>query len=334
MGLPDEELLDPSSASEHDKCLICHEVLLDPVECRSCHRAYCRDCIMLWLERSKTCPHCSVAMESLTNGVVKAHWRITVALDELQVRCPKKGCSWVGRLDRRPGHTCTAPQDDAQWEVGWSEKHNLYFFMDRQKGEARFERPHGCELVLPTEAPVMAPPDEHPLPEGWERSFDLDRRKWYYFNRETGERTWTMPGSDSRAETARGPMRGSGGRAPRQLSSRGNHRRIAEAKPPEHNSVENSHPSAMQQWELGWSAKHKRYFFMDRRSGVADFERPGGCNLQIPDGPPRDVPVGSSSRGLPRGWEKSYDLNHKMHYYYNHGTGERTWTRPAEQLQL
>ncbi len=40
------------------------------------------------------------------------------------------------------------------------------------------------------------------LPAGWEAAFDHGSGHWYYFNRATGQRSWTLPQAGSHDATA------------------------------------------------------------------------------------------------------------------------------------
>ena len=60
-----EELVEGVSVSQpgEHKCVVCQEEMMretDVARLRACGHAYCRACILAWLERSKKCPICNV----------------------------------------------------------------------------------------------------------------------------------------------------------------------------------------------------------------------------------------------------------------------------------
>ncbi|CAE7899480.1 unnamed protein product [Symbiodinium microadriaticum] len=92
------------------------------------------------------------------------------------------------------------------WAVAWSTKHQRWFFQDREKGLASWERPAGCTVPVPSE-----PPQEHKealsssLPPGWESEWDSRYQRPYFFNRMTKERTWERPKAEPAARAAPPP---------------------------------------------------------------------------------------------------------------------------------
>eukprot|EP00971_Amphidinium_carterae_P036245 712465-Amphidinium_carterae.1 len=50
MGIPDEELLKPSSVTEDDRCVICKCVFVDPRECPYCEHSWCYNCGDAWFK--------------------------------------------------------------------------------------------------------------------------------------------------------------------------------------------------------------------------------------------------------------------------------------------
>mmetsp|Transcript_64106 Transcript_64106/g.119196 ORF Transcript_64106/g.119196 Transcript_64106/m.119196 type:complete len:136 (+) Transcript_64106:78-485(+) len=105
MGLPDWQLVDSHLIPDGHplRCLVCFDVLLDPMECPKCQTLVCRACSDQWKNYKVTCPSCRA--DSVTMQQV-AHRAIRAQLDGLLVRCPNRRCAWIGRFDQRAGHTC------------------------------------------------------------------------------------------------------------------------------------------------------------------------------------------------------------------------------------
>jgi len=91
--------------------------------------------------------------------------------------------------------------------------------------------------------------------------------------------------------------------------------------------------AAVPHWELGWSEDDQKYYFLDRQNGLSSWDRPPGCDIELPAKPPADqprkVPPTAQQVALPPGWEMAFDPVHKKHYYYNHSTRERSWKHPG-----
>lgn len=39
-------------------CMICYEILEDPVKCIGCQKLVCSECISIWKTRKNSCPYC------------------------------------------------------------------------------------------------------------------------------------------------------------------------------------------------------------------------------------------------------------------------------------
>ncbi len=88
-------------------CLICFNVLKDPVLCPRNQHCYCRSCITKQLENSQRCPTCAdeLTVETLTepNRMVKDY------LNELIIRCvySDRGCQEIVQLQHLDQHEAT-----------------------------------------------------------------------------------------------------------------------------------------------------------------------------------------------------------------------------------
>ena len=88
-------------------CLICFNVLKDPVLCPRNQHCFCRACITKHLENSRKCPTCAdeLTVETLTepNRMVKDY------LDELNIHCVynNRGCEEIVQLQHLDNHEAT-----------------------------------------------------------------------------------------------------------------------------------------------------------------------------------------------------------------------------------
>ncbi|CAE8620704.1 unnamed protein product, partial [Polarella glacialis] len=105
---------------------------------------------------------------------------------------------------------------------------------DRENALSSWEKPPSCTIALPAEPPEDRAPslaaEAANLPAGWECEWDIIRKKFYYFDRKTKERSWVRPKADARAAlqvqqvsppptgtaspAVQGQLQGAGGAAP------------------------------------------------------------------------------------------------------------------------
>ena len=99
-GYDDERFEQIVSESLH--CIICTNVIKDPVVCQRNEHLFCRACITIHLMYSNTCPNC---MEPLTVETLRQARTVMNLLSELKIRCEffKRGCGkfvLLGDLER------------------------------------------------------------------------------------------------------------------------------------------------------------------------------------------------------------------------------------------
>ena len=87
----DEELL----------CPICHAVLQDPLQIRSCEHAFCADCINEWLARSQSCPIDRSPIGELEDELISPPRILRNLLGRLEIECEnaEHGCQLRVKLD-------------------------------------------------------------------------------------------------------------------------------------------------------------------------------------------------------------------------------------------
>mmetsp|Transcript_6616 Transcript_6616/g.14408 ORF Transcript_6616/g.14408 Transcript_6616/m.14408 type:complete len:239 (+) Transcript_6616:110-826(+) len=103
MGLPDVDIVRPELVAAAHRCMICHEVLLEPMEC-PCETAFCGACIKDWLQEKPECPSCRARLTEAT--LKNAHRTLRSCLDGMEVRCLEPACGWTGALEARASHEC------------------------------------------------------------------------------------------------------------------------------------------------------------------------------------------------------------------------------------
>ena len=109
-GYDDERFEQIVSETLH--CIICTNVIKDPVMCQRNEHLFCRACITIHLMYSNTCPTC---MEPLTVETLRKPSRTVMnLLSELKIRCEfyKRGCGKVvqlGDLERHVADCGFAP---------------------------------------------------------------------------------------------------------------------------------------------------------------------------------------------------------------------------------
>ena len=103
MGFDETRFLDP--VTEEFKCLICSEVLEEPIECSGCQTNFCTSCINDWKARSDECPNrCKLTLQQCHRGF-KNLWQ------RLRLRCANasRGCEMVitiEALGKHEGNEC------------------------------------------------------------------------------------------------------------------------------------------------------------------------------------------------------------------------------------
>ena len=108
-GYDDERFEQIVSETLH--CIICTNVIKDPVMCQRNEHLFCRACITIHLMYSNTCPTC---MEPLTVETLRVARTVMNLLSELKIRCEfyKRGCEkfvLLGDLERHVADCGFAP---------------------------------------------------------------------------------------------------------------------------------------------------------------------------------------------------------------------------------
>ncbi|XP_031551923.1 TNF receptor-associated factor 5-like [Actinia tenebrosa] len=119
MGYRREDFVE--KVDENLICLICHEVLADPQQCKEGH-IFCKECIKAWLNHKCRCPMDNTALrfESLMPSVFAKN-----IIQNLKVFCHQPGndaqvadtaekCNWSGKLLALADHRKTCPFQQIQ----------------------------------------------------------------------------------------------------------------------------------------------------------------------------------------------------------------------------
>lgn len=92
--------LTPSKIPAYLICSICTEVFKTPFRI-NCGHTFCKECIFRWLEDNKTCPVCRKLFSKKTTRIDSIADQV---VNDLQVICMHKGCSWTGPLKESEDH--------------------------------------------------------------------------------------------------------------------------------------------------------------------------------------------------------------------------------------
>ena len=92
---------------ENLHCVICTEVLRDPVQCQRNEHHFCRNCILEHLKRSQNCPTCKDPLTVET--LVKPQRFLTNTLSKLKISCEnsERGCRAVVELGSLNTHVAS-----------------------------------------------------------------------------------------------------------------------------------------------------------------------------------------------------------------------------------
>lgn len=109
-----------------------------------------------------------------------------------------------------------------------------------------------------------------------------------------------------------------------------------------HSHIEEEYPQ--NHWELVWSEEFERYYYQDRFSGLALWQRPEDCELDADEETDKRWRAqGKATKTaklqrlaqlklkarLPPNWRVFLDRTTGRRYYYNEKTKERTWYKPV-----
>ena len=96
-----------STVNRNFLCLICFNVLREPVLCPRNHHCFCRSCITKYLETAQRCPTCAdeLTVETLT----EPPRMVKDLFDELEIHCQyvNRGCQEIVQLQHLDRHEAT-----------------------------------------------------------------------------------------------------------------------------------------------------------------------------------------------------------------------------------
>ena len=80
-------------------CMICTNLVMNPIECTECHRVFCVGCINTWRRNKDYCPSLCKKMK-----YDQVHPFVKQSLAKLMAKCPYKGCSEVSAYEKYKEH--------------------------------------------------------------------------------------------------------------------------------------------------------------------------------------------------------------------------------------
>ena len=138
-------------------CLICFNVLKDPVLCPKNQHCFCRGCITKHLENAKRCPTC--ADDLTVDTLIEAPRMIKDILNELNIRCiyNNRGCQEILQLQHLDQHEDTCgftPAVCINQGCGATVNQRDFIHHESEVCEFRKLKCHSCEEMTKTLADV------------------------------------------------------------------------------------------------------------------------------------------------------------------------------------
>ena len=139
-------------------CLICFNVLKDPVLCPKNQHCFCRGCIAKHLETAKRCPTC--ADDLTVDTLTEAPRMVKVMLNELQIRCVyiDRGCQEILQLQHLDEHEDTCgfrPAVCTNQGCGATVNQRDLIHHESEVCEFRKVKCHSCEEMTKTLADIQ-----------------------------------------------------------------------------------------------------------------------------------------------------------------------------------
>ena len=139
-------------------CLICFNVLKDPVLCPKNQHCFCRGCITKHLENAKRCPTC--ADDLTVDTLIEAPRMVKVMLNELNIRCVyiDRGCQEILQLQHLDQHEDTCgftPAVCTNQGCGAIVNQRDLIHHESEACEYRKLKCHSCEEITKTLADIQ-----------------------------------------------------------------------------------------------------------------------------------------------------------------------------------
>ena len=134
-------------------CLICFNVLKDPVLCPKNHHCFCRGCITKHLENSERCPTCPD--ELTVETLAEPQRMVKQMLNELNIRCVyiDRGCQEIVQLQHLDQHEATCgftPAVCTNQGCGATVNQRDLIHHESEVCEFRKLKCHSCEEITKT----------------------------------------------------------------------------------------------------------------------------------------------------------------------------------------
>mmetsp|Transcript_56405 Transcript_56405/g.132284 ORF Transcript_56405/g.132284 Transcript_56405/m.132284 type:complete len:438 (-) Transcript_56405:52-1365(-) len=96
----------------------------------------------------------------------------------------------------------------SHWEVAWSAERNRWYYQDRAAGKSQWERPPDFTGKVPDKPPETTTRAQDKeltqnLDPRWQAVYDPSSKKYYYYDRINGERTWFKPAGTVQSDVMR-----------------------------------------------------------------------------------------------------------------------------------
>jgi len=121
MGFETDRLKKQITFIEELLCVICHNLVDNPVQHAECETLFCKDCIEDWLTRDNTCP---VDRKNLTPRMLRPPSRLArKMLEGLEVRCDflSRGCTNYETFEKIKEH-----EESCMFNPKWENEYTVH----------------------------------------------------------------------------------------------------------------------------------------------------------------------------------------------------------------
>ncbi len=273
------------------------------VECGECHEFYCQECwdaVHFGGKRKKHKFRCLYdyyqKRVDYGDGEFPSKWPSEITQDEMY-GWHKHGEDPRSQQRADVSGSLSLPLESTtnKWAKYWDETSGAFFYFNSETSESTYERPLTYRSAAPT--PRDIDPEEQ---KSWGRHKDEENNVYFYYNTKSGESTYVRP-----ADFTTPPPTPREGVNPVDVDTNSG-------------------------WEKHWSDEFNMHYFFNRRTQVSSFDRPDGFRTpQTTPGPTPRQNQAALEQGT-GGWQKFWDDDNEVEFYFNETMGLSQYNRPPE----